>query len=462
MGERVRVMRHEGRLLAAKEPGPRGAAGLRAEAELLHRVQVPGVVELVGLRGGEPPALLTHWVGPRSLNDLPVPLEPARAAAIVLAVTATVGRLHRSGVAHGDLDPTHVLLDADGRPVLCGFGSAGPIGAPVRRPATDPGQGEQVGQGRHADGAETLRPSIDVAGLGRLLQHLLGDGTAPEGASRWGRAARAAAGERRALRTISEQATDPDPLARPSVTAFARAVRRAVPAEQLELGPTPATVAPRTAAIGSRATSTRGRSGARHRPAPLPRRGRSVFPAVVALVAIGSTTYFGLSAWLTPVDPPTAVATPMGTSRPDAGPSRPSVTSTSSSTLTTATSTTSSSISSTAATSTSTTVPTAGSSAPVIEREGRRFQIGGPGDVVVVEEWLCDGRELPAVLRPSDGTIHLFTEWAPVDGSATALVVATVPGASGLEARRGVGSCAELLVTDADQVLATLTSEELR
>ena len=37
---------------------------------------------------------------------------------------ATVDRLHRAGVVHGALRPEHVALDADGRPVLVGFGAA--------------------------------------------------------------------------------------------------------------------------------------------------------------------------------------------------------------------------------------------------------------------------------------------------------------------------------------------------
>src|SRR5690606_27881833 len=74
MGERVRVLRHGGRLLAVKEVGPAGADALRAEAAVLERVRTAGVVDLIGLRAGDPPALLTAWVGPRSLADLPVPL----------------------------------------------------------------------------------------------------------------------------------------------------------------------------------------------------------------------------------------------------------------------------------------------------------------------------------------------------------------------------------------------------
>ena len=43
---------------------------------------------------------------------------------VVTHLTTAVERLHRLGLAHGALRPEHVLLEADGRPVLCGFGAA--------------------------------------------------------------------------------------------------------------------------------------------------------------------------------------------------------------------------------------------------------------------------------------------------------------------------------------------------
>src|SRR4051812_45825283 len=121
MGERVQVVRHDGGLLAAKAAGDRGADSLRAEAMLLLRIQGPGVVELVGMSDAAEPALLTRWVGSRSLADVPVPVPPDRAGALCLAVAATLGRVHRSGIVHARIEPSHVLLDAGGRPVLCGF-----------------------------------------------------------------------------------------------------------------------------------------------------------------------------------------------------------------------------------------------------------------------------------------------------------------------------------------------------
>jgi serine/threonine protein kinase len=444
MGERVRVVRHEGRLLAAKEPGRAGSEALRSEAELLRRVQGPGVVELVGMRGGDAPALLTRWVGPRSLADVPVPMTPERSAAIVLAVAATVGRLHRAGVVHGDLDPTHVLLDADGRPVLCGFGSAGSIGASVRRPATDPGPG---------DGQEPapLRPATDVAGLGRLLEHLIGTAGTTDGGPRWGRAARATSSRRRALGVVAAQATVANPAGRPSVSAFAHAVRRAVPDARLMDEPP----APRPAEPRRPRDLPRGRHARADEP-PV-RRLRSAVPAVAALVAIGATTYFGLSAWWAPTVERAAVSTPAGSRTSPATTTTTTSTSTSS-----ATSTTTSEAVATTTTADTPTATTAPSGPPVIEHDGRHYEVGAAGDVVLVGQWLCDGRDLPVVLHTDDGTIHLFTGWAGAGGSLAARTVTSVPGASGLGAASGGLGCTDLLVTRAGQVVATIPSEELR
>ena len=274
MGERVRIVRHEGTLLAAKEPGDDGPDGLRAEADLLRRAQVPGVVELVGISEGERPALLTRWVGPRSTADLPVPLAPDRAVALTLAVASTVGRLHRAGIVHGHLDPTHVLLDAGGRPVLCGFGGAGPIGAPERRPATD------RGQGGHSGARASRRPADDVAGLGRVLDHLLGAGASPPAGGRLTRSHRRATAQRRTLRALVAGATSPDPDARPSVTAFAHSLRRAVPEARLGDDRADPPVPPRP----SRSTS------GRPTPGRLPDDDRTTGPPAGATPGARSTT----------------------------------------------------------------------------------------------------------------------------------------------------------------------------
>ncbi|WP_372584800.1 protein kinase domain-containing protein [Clavibacter michiganensis] len=63
-------------------------------------------------------------------------LTPGEVCTLLTSVLRGLGDLHQVGVAHGALDLTHVLLDATGRPILGGLGSAQlPGGAPGDEPA---------------------------------------------------------------------------------------------------------------------------------------------------------------------------------------------------------------------------------------------------------------------------------------------------------------------------------------
>lgn len=108
-------------LVAVKQAhDPDHRARLRHEADLLGRLDHPGVVRFVDYDEGPPAALRTAFVGPDSWRT-----SHADAAAFA-ALTATIADLHESGLAHGDLRADHVLLDRDQRPILCGFADAGP------------------------------------------------------------------------------------------------------------------------------------------------------------------------------------------------------------------------------------------------------------------------------------------------------------------------------------------------
>jgi hypothetical protein len=53
------------------------------------------------------------------------------------------------------------------------------------------------------------------------------------------------------------------------------------------------------------------------------------------------------------------------------------------------------------------------------------FALGRPGDVVLFGDWDCDGRDTPALYRPSSGTVHQFDRWADRDGPVVAEVEPT-------------------------------------
>lgn len=79
----------------------------------------------------------------------------------------------------------------------------------------------------------------------------------------------------------------------------------------------------------------------------------------------------------------------------------------------------------------------------VVERDGRRWSVGRPGDIVVVGDWDCDGVATIAVVRPGTGEVWAFTDWSP----APARPLATVPRATSAEARSD-GRCDRLAVVD--------------
>jgi hypothetical protein len=105
------------------------------------------------------------------------------------ALASVVADLHDIGIVHGAIDASHVLLDADGRPVLCSFGRASRV-APAAAGGTD-----------------------DVLATSRLILTLLGGTGGVHSAGPAGRALRRAA--------------HPDPARRGTARALAAALAHA-------------------------------------------------------------------------------------------------------------------------------------------------------------------------------------------------------------------------------------------
>jgi hypothetical protein len=183
---------------------PTGVETLAREVGRLNRGRHPGVVEVLAAGDGR---LELAWVGSHTLET--TRLSVPAAAAVLAAVAVTVADLHGLGLVHGRLDPSHVILGGDGRPVLCGLRGPSP-GEP------EPG------------------PAEDVAAVGRLIDHLLGPDAEPEPIPdrRWAR--RPWSGyHRRTLQLLADRATHDDPARRPTARALANAIVEAVPEARL-------------------------------------------------------------------------------------------------------------------------------------------------------------------------------------------------------------------------------------
>jgi hypothetical protein len=130
-------------------------ARLEREGRVLAFARHPGVVELLA---AEPEALILRRVDGGSLADSASAASAARSehevAALGSAIATVLADLHDIGVAHGRVAASHVLLEPDGRPVLCGLGHGRCPGMP--------------------DGPD---PADDVADLGAMLASLVAPGT---------------------------------------------------------------------------------------------------------------------------------------------------------------------------------------------------------------------------------------------------------------------------------------------
>ncbi|MGI8751624.1 MAG: hypothetical protein ACR2MN_04825 [Acidimicrobiales bacterium] len=104
---------------------PADDARLRHERWILGLAAHPGVVTLAGR---PTPAegrtvLRTRAVPGRPLATMDE-LTASEVAGLGAALATTVADLHDAGITHGRLGGDHILVDASGRPVLCGFSEA--------------------------------------------------------------------------------------------------------------------------------------------------------------------------------------------------------------------------------------------------------------------------------------------------------------------------------------------------
>jgi serine/threonine protein kinase len=397
-----------GRVLACKRAAdPDDAERLRHEASVLSRAQHPGVVELVSCREVDDVlTLYTVFAGAHTLETAP-PLAVDQAGATLARLASTVADLHRLGIVHGRIDPSHVLLGPGARPVLCGFTGAGAEGevAPV-----GPGPIAEFRDPAARAGAP-LTPTVDVYALGTLLRVLLLTESAdlepiPERRFVLRRSGPWDGFLRRALLTLADHCTDEEPLRRPSAGRLAADIEVLLP--RADETPPSTTDRPSRHPMGRRLVLMASLLG-------------------VVLVVRGVTGSGGNN---------TTTATPSETE--------------------TTTSSTAPSASSLASSQ-----PSASTSTPkhesevdlvadrVVSVDGHRFSVGDPGDRVVLGDWNCDGTPTAAIARPSTGAVYVFDQWPAAGVAASVHPVGTVAGVVDLRVEPR-GDCAALFAVDAD------------
>lgn len=441
----VTISRSEDRLIAVKQAPAERAGEIEREAEILGKLSHPGVVEVIDLRRGGDGAAALHLEFVGSDNWATRPLtDPVARAGAGAALAAVVADLHDIGVAHRNLDGSHVLHGGDDRPVLCSFGRSGDASPEHRREdlvaladlVWDEALAPGPMTGKLADLAASTRSGrLGARELARRLDRLVGAPDQKPKGNRPGPVTAAGPGPAQSRTGQGGSDQRPDPGSRPrrralTATAAGLAVMGAVftgllggsagghdradpatavsaaqddqgqpprPTDQsLGLGEisadAPAAKPGETANVTTHAETgeTAGETSAAE-------------PDRAAVDKSGSAVT-GEAATGTP---DTAATGWNGIGAPDApGTGR------------TATGAPDSDDASQFGTGTGRTATgTGGSAEPaaglIHDREGRRYAIGAEGDLVVIGDWDCDGEATPAIARPNTGQVVLFDRWPP-------------------------------------------------
>lgn len=107
----------------AEQPAQRSA--LQHEANMLARLQHPGVISVAFTPGTEHDELATAHAGSVMLADFR-PAGLGSVAGVLAGVASTLADLHGSGYCHQRLTPDHVIVGAARHPTLCSFSEATP------------------------------------------------------------------------------------------------------------------------------------------------------------------------------------------------------------------------------------------------------------------------------------------------------------------------------------------------
>jgi serine/threonine-protein kinase len=149
-----------------------------AEARATARLRSPHIVAIheVGEIHGQHYFAMEYIAGPSLARLIESgPVDPERAARLVLTVARAVSHLHNQGIVHRDLKPSNVLLDERGEPRVSDFGLAKMLAAD----AGTTGSGVIVGTPSYmapeqaAGRAEEVGPLTDLYAVGAILYELL-------------------------------------------------------------------------------------------------------------------------------------------------------------------------------------------------------------------------------------------------------------------------------------------------
>ena len=156
---------------------PELRARFEREAEVLSRIDHPGVVKLIDLiSDADTVALVMAHVPGSDLSEVADRWrEPARLVALMEALAATLDHIHGLSIVHRDLKPSNIRVTPEGKPVLIDFGIARTEASGRTKTGTGLGTVFYMAPEQYVD-AKRVDGRADVYALGLVAFRLLTGG----------------------------------------------------------------------------------------------------------------------------------------------------------------------------------------------------------------------------------------------------------------------------------------------
>ena len=412
----ITVTRRNGNLLACKTAQPEDSERIRHEAQLLKRLEHPGIVQFVDFIEESSVELYLAFVGPDSWATQP-PSTPSESLEALASAASTVADLHGLGTVHGALCPEHVLVAPDKRPVLCGLADATAL--------TETGCAH------------------DLAGLAGLIDHL---GAACDEKERRQLDALARRAERGSV-TASDLTAELDRLHGGPHKFTGRSKRTAIPTPSRRASAI-ATALIALAVLGWLVLKPEGSANT------------VLADTVLANTVPELSTVPANPVPTNPVPAGQVPTNPVSAGQVSAGQVSAGQVSTNTVLASEGSGAPSGPVAVPATTNASAvgsvdTTELAGSQSEIdhedrliITHQGRRYGVGRLGDVAILGDWTCDGDITLALLQPGTGVIAVFADWPAPSQRLEADFVTVVEGATDLR-NDPSGGCDQLRVTHA-------------